>query len=127
GMGRRLRRVVMPLRSVFRAFSLWALVDGNLDALKGKTIAGKIHGQSRCVYLAKIMYCSLGHSVDGKRTEEFYSDLSIVGYITTVRAESSLRFSRLSISLAGLEDWRRCCRMDQSSSEPAQYRNMYRS
>jgi hypothetical protein len=84
-----------------------ALLDGNPDAFKGKTIAGRIHGQSRCVYLAKIMYRSLGRSVDDKPTEEFYSDLSIVGYTTTIRAESSLRFSKLSISLDGLEDWRK--------------------
>jgi hypothetical protein len=47
-----------------------------------------------------------GRSVDGKSTEEFYADLSMVGYTTTSRAEKSLRFSDLSISLAGLEEWR---------------------
>lgn len=81
-------------------------LDGNPEALKGKAIAGKIHGQSRCVYLRKLQYRSLGRSVDGKSTEEFHADLSIVGYTTTSRAEKSLRFSDLSISLAGLEEWR---------------------
>lgn len=83
------------------------LLDGNPDTFKGKTIAGRIHGQSRCVYLTKIMHRSLGRSVDDKPTEEFYSDLSIVGNNATIRGESSLRFSKVSVSLDGLEDWRR--------------------
>jgi len=49
----------------------------------------------------------LGRPVDDKPTEELDSDLSIVGNNATIRAESTLRFSKLSISLDGLEDWRR--------------------
>src|SRR5271155_5262809 len=33
-----------------------ALLDGNAEAFKGRSIAGKIDGQSRCVYLRNIVY-----------------------------------------------------------------------
>ncbi len=53
------------------------------------------------------MYRSLGRSVDNKPTEEFYSNLSVVSYTAAIHAESSLRFLKLSLSLDGLEDWRK--------------------
>jgi hypothetical protein len=82
-------------------------VDGDRERFKGRCIAGVIDGQGRSVYLKKLICRSFGREIGGKGSEEFESDLCIVGNTATTRAEASLRFSRLSISLAGLEDWRR--------------------
>ena len=81
-------------------------LDGNLEAFKGRSIAGKIDGESRCVYLKNIVYRALSPVVDGKRSEQFDSDFCMVGDTATTRSAKSLRFSKLSISLAGLEQWR---------------------
>ncbi len=82
-------------------------LDGDQERFKDMCIAGVIDGQSRSVYLMKLVYRSFGRQIDGKVTEEFESELCIVGNTSSKRAEGSLRFSRLSISLAGLEEWRR--------------------
>jgi ApeA N-terminal domain 1 len=82
-------------------------LDGDRERFKGKCIAGVIDGQRRSVYLKKLICRSFGREIDGKGSEEFESELCIVGNTATTRAEASLRFSKLSISLAGLEDWRR--------------------
>jgi len=81
-------------------------LDGNPDAFKGRTIAGKVDGDSRCVYLKNLVNRALGPMVDGKPGEQFDSDLCMVGDTATTRNAKSLRFSKLSISLAGLEQWR---------------------
>jgi hypothetical protein len=82
-----------------------ALMDGNPDAFKGRSIAGKIDGESRCVYLKNIVYRPLGRTIDGKPSEEFDSDFCLVGNTSTTRSAKSLRFSKLSIELTGLEQW----------------------
>jgi hypothetical protein len=82
-----------------------ALLDGNPEALKGRSIAGKIDGESRCIYLRNIVHRVLGRSVDGKPSEQFDSDFCLVGDTATTRSAKSLRFSKLSISLTGLEQW----------------------
>jgi hypothetical protein len=82
------------------------LLDGNPDAFKDRSIAGRIDGDSRCVYLKNIVYRSLGRMVDGKPTEQFDSDFCMVGNTATTRNAKSLRFSKLSIELTGLEQWR---------------------
>lgn len=81
-------------------------LDGNFEAFKGKSIAGKIDGESRCVYLKSIVYRALSPMVDGKQSEQFDSDLCMVGDTAMTRSAKSLRFTKLSISLAGLEQWR---------------------
>lgn len=95
------------LRSKFLAMtpSNAALLDGNLEAFKGRSIAGKIDGESRCVYLRNIVYRAHGRTVDGKPSEQFDSDLCLVGDTATTRSAKSLRFSKLSIALNGLEQW----------------------
>lgn len=82
-----------------------ARLDGSPDAFKGRTIAGTVDGNSRCVYLKNPVYRPLSPMVDGKPGEQFDSDFCIVGNTSTVRNAKSLRFSKLSISLAGLEQW----------------------
>ena len=82
-------------------------LDGDPERFKDRCIVGMIDGQLRSVYLKKLIYRSFGREIDGKGSEEFESELCIVGNTTTTRAEDSLRFSKLSISLAGLEEWRR--------------------
>jgi hypothetical protein len=82
-------------------------LDGDPERFKDRCIVGVIDGQLRSVYLKKLIYRSFGREIDGKGSEEFESELCIVGNTTTTRAEDSLRFSKLSISLAGLEEWRR--------------------
>lgn len=81
-------------------------LDGNFEAFKGKSIAGKIDGESRCVYLRNIAHHALSPMVDGKPSEQFDSELCLVGDTATTRSEKSLRFTKLSISLTGLELWR---------------------
>ena len=82
-------------------------LDGNPDAFKSRTIAGKVDGDSRCVYLKNLVYRTFGPMVDGKPGEQFDSDFCIIGNSATTRNAKSLRFSKLSVSLAGLEHWRR--------------------
>lgn len=96
------------LRSTFLGLSSpnRALLDDDPGAFKGKSIAGKIDGESRCVYLKNIVYRSFGRMVDGKQSEQFDSDFCLVGNTATTRSARSLRFSKLSIELAGLEQWR---------------------
>jgi hypothetical protein len=82
-------------------------LDGDQERFKDRCITGVIDGQLRSVYLKKLIYRSFGREIDGKGSEEFESELCIVGNTATTRAEDSLRFSKLSISLAGFEEWRR--------------------
>ena len=82
-------------------------LDRGPERFKDRCIVGVIDGQLRSVYLKKLIYCPFGREIDGKGSEEFESELCIVGNTAATRAEDSLRFSKLSISLAGLEEWRR--------------------
>lgn len=82
-------------------------LDGDAERFKDICIAGTIDGQSRFVYLKKLVYRSFGRQVDDKASEEFESELCIVGNAARPHTEGSLRFSKLSISLGGLEEWRR--------------------
>lgn len=104
----RLRVTDSLLRSKFSgiASANGSALDGNPEAFKGKSITGKIDGESRCVYLKDIVYRALSPLVDGKRSEQFDSGLCMVGDTGTTRSAKSLRFSKLSISLTGLELWR---------------------
>src|ERR1700744_1467751 len=45
-------------------------LDGNFEAFTGKSIAGKIDGESRCVYLKSIVHRALSPMVDGKQSEQ---------------------------------------------------------
>jgi hypothetical protein len=58
-------------------------LDGDPERFKDRCIAGVIDGQRRSVYLKKLIYRSFGREIDGKGSEEFESELSIVGNITT--------------------------------------------
>jgi hypothetical protein len=82
-----------------------ALLEDNPGAFKGLSIAGKIDGESRCVYLRNIVYRALGRTVEGKPSEQFDSDFCLVGDKAITRSAKSLRFSKLSIALTGLEQW----------------------
>ena len=44
--------------------------------------------------------------IDGKPSVQLYSDFCLVGNTATTRSAKSLRFSKLSIALTGLEQWR---------------------
>jgi hypothetical protein len=104
----RLRVTDSLLRSQFSGIGSLSRsdLDGNFEVFKGRSIAGKIDGESRCVYLRNIVHRSLSPAVDGKPSEQFDADLCMIGDIATTRSEKSLRFTKLSISLAGLELWR---------------------
>lgn len=109
GDGRaRLRVTESLLRSKFLGIASLnrSDLDGNFEPFKGKSIAGKIDGESRCVYLRSIVHRALSPMVDGKPSEQFDSDLCLVGDTATTRSEKYLRFTKLSISLTGLELWR---------------------
>lgn len=80
-------------------------LDGDPEAFAGRSIAGKIDGESRCVYLRNVVYRALGRMIDGRPSEQFDSDFCLVGDTATTRSAKSLRFTKLSISLTGLEQW----------------------
>lgn len=79
-------------------------LDSDREALKSRSIAGRLDA-GRCIYLKDLVYRSLGGTEDGKPSELFWSHFCIVGDTTHTRAQSALRFSKLSVSLAGLEEW----------------------
>jgi hypothetical protein len=84
-----------------------ALLDGDPEAFKGRSIAGKIDGETRCVYIGSVVYRSLGRMIDGKSSEQYDSSFCLVGNPGTSRNVKSLKFSKLAIELTGLEEWRR--------------------
>lgn len=82
--------------------------DMHLDALAGKIIAGKVDDDRRCVYLEQVVYQTGGRTLDHRLSESYRAAICLVGESTTPLAPASFSFSRLSIELTGMEEWRRC-------------------
>ncbi|MGD0941522.1 MAG: hypothetical protein ABR905_17630 [Terracidiphilus sp.] len=81
--------------------------DIHLEALAGRTIAGKVDDDRRCIYLQQVVYQEGGRTLDRKLLEKFRAAICLVGESTTPLSPNSFTFSRLSIELTGVEEWRR--------------------
>ena len=78
-----------------------------LDALKGRSIVGKVDDDQCCVYLRNVAYTSPGRTIDGKLSETYQAGFCLVGNTSIPKNAESFFFSVLSVGLAGLEEWRR--------------------
>ena len=84
------------------------LQAGNeLDALYGRSIAGKIDDDQRCVYLRNVVYKGPGRSIDGNVSEWYQAGFCLLGNTSIPRDAESFAFSKLSVELTGLEEWLR--------------------
>ena len=81
--------------------------ENSPDALKDRTIVGKVDEDQRCVYLRNVVYKHPGRTIDGRVSETFNAGFCLIGNSATPLDPPSFSFSRLSISLKGLEEWRR--------------------
>ena len=81
--------------------------DTHLDALAGKTIAGKVDDDRRCVYLQQVVYQEGGRTLDHRLSEKYRAAICLVGESTTPLSPDLFTFPRLSIELTGVEEWRR--------------------
>ena len=79
--------------------------ENNVDALEGRSIAGRVEKNFQSVYLRNLVYRTPGRTLDGRISESFQAGFCLVGHKTS-QSESQLAFSRLSIELSGLEEWR---------------------
>jgi hypothetical protein len=93
--------------------------DMHLDALAGKTIVGKVDDDMRCVYLQQVVYQEGGRTLDHRLLENYRAAICLVGESTTPLPPDAFTFSRLSIELTGLEEWRRhdALRVDAAKTE----------
>ena len=96
--------------------------DSHLDALVGKIIAGKVDDDKRCVYLEQVVYQAGGRTLDHRLWENYHAAICLVGESTTPLAPGSFTFSRLSIELTGMEEWRRydALRVEAAKAGPRQ-------
>ena len=81
--------------------------DNDLDALYGRSIAGKIDDDQRCVYLRNVVYKGPGRSIDGNVSESYQAGFCLLGNTSIPRNAESFAFSKLSVELTGLEEWLR--------------------
>ena len=82
-------------------------LDTDLDALKERSIAGKVYDDRQCVYLRQIAYRGASRTIDHKTSENFEAAICLVGNAPTIRNPESFVFSRLSIELTDQEGWLR--------------------
>jgi hypothetical protein len=80
--------------------------ENDVDALEGRSIAGRVEKNFQSIYLRNVVYRSPGRTFDGRISESFHAGFCLIGHATNPQSESGLVFSRLSIELSGLEEWR---------------------
>lgn len=80
--------------------------ENNVDALEGRSIAGRVEKNFQSIYLRNVVYRSPSRTLDGRISESFHAEFCLIGHSTSPQSKSELAFSRLSIELSGLEEWR---------------------
>jgi hypothetical protein len=80
--------------------------ESNVDALEGRSIVGRVEKDFQSIYLRNVVYRTPGRTFDGRISESFQAGFCLIGHKTIPQSESQLAFSRLSIELSGLEEWR---------------------
>ena len=81
--------------------------DTTLVSLDGRTIAGRIIEDRNCVYLQSLAIKDFDQTNRHVTSEEYRADSCLVGCWPTNREAESFCLVKQSISMKGLEEWRR--------------------